>query len=163
MLIVLRGNAASGKTTIARLLQARLDGPVAVLSQVHFRRDIYAEREQQSLAHADLLEAAALHCLGRDHHTILEGIFHAGRYGSMLERVASASDDARFYAFDLPFAETARRHRMRPKVAQFTVQEMAAWYHGWQPLPFVDEHRITAVESRGEIVTRILGNETPSG
>ena len=61
MLIVLRGNAASGKTTVARLLQERLDGPAALLSQDHFRRGIYAEREQDSLAHADLLEAAARH------------------------------------------------------------------------------------------------------
>lgn len=50
MLVVLRGNAASGETTAARLLQARLDGPTAVLSQDHFRRDVYAEREQESLA-----------------------------------------------------------------------------------------------------------------
>lgn len=49
MLVVLRGNSASGKTTVARLLQARLAGPVAVLSQDHFR-DVYAEREQESLA-----------------------------------------------------------------------------------------------------------------
>ncbi|WP_144861764.1 AAA family ATPase [Micrococcus luteus] len=40
MLIVLRGNAASGKTTVARLLQERLDGPAALLSQDHFRRGI---------------------------------------------------------------------------------------------------------------------------
>lgn len=75
----------------------------------------------------------------------------------MLERVAAASDDARFYAFDLPVAETARRHAMHPKAARFTAQEMALWYHNWQPLAFVDEHRITAAESPEEIVARILG------
>ena len=67
MVIVLRGNAASGKSTVALLLQDRLDRPAAILSQDHFRRSIDAEREQDSLAHADLLEAAALHCLGRGH------------------------------------------------------------------------------------------------
>lgn len=46
---------------------------------------------------------------------ILDGIFHAGRYGPMLQRVAAASDDARFYAFNLTFDETARRHAMRQK------------------------------------------------
>ena len=108
MLVVLRGNSASGKTMVAHLLQACLAGPVAVLSQDHFRRDVYAEREQESLAHADLLEAAARHCLVRGDHVILDGIFHAGRYGPMLHRVAAASDDARFYAFDLTFEETVR-------------------------------------------------------
>lgn len=48
MLIVLRGNAASGKSTVALLLQDRLDRPAAILSQDHFRRSIYAEREQDS-------------------------------------------------------------------------------------------------------------------
>lgn len=69
---------------------------------------------------------------------ILDGIFHAGRYGPMLHRVAAASDDARFYAFDL------------------SLEEMAAWYHGWQPLDFVAEHRITAAEPPEEVVERIL-------
>ena len=50
MVIVLRGNAASGKSTVALLLQDRLDRPAAILSQDHFRRSIYAEREQDSLA-----------------------------------------------------------------------------------------------------------------
>lgn len=156
MLVVIRGNSASGKTTVARLLQARLAGPVAVLGQDHFRRDVYAEREQESLAHADLLEAAARYCLARNHHVILDGIFHAGRYRPMLHRVAAASDEARFYAFDLTFEETVRRHAMRPKVGDFSAEEMAAWYHGWQPLGFVAEHRITAAESPEEIVERIL-------
>ena len=156
MLVVLRGNAASGETTAARLLQARLDGPTAVLSQDHFRRDVYAEREQESLAHADLLEAAARHCLAQGHHVILDEILHAGRYGPMLQRIAAASDDARFYAFDLTLAETARRHATRPKASEFDAEEMAAWYHGWQPLDFVAEHRITAAESPEEVVERIL-------
>ena len=156
MLVVLRGNAASGKTTVARLLQSQLDGPVAVLSQDHFRRDVYAEREQESLAQADLLEAAARHCLARGHHVILDGIFHAGRYGPMLQRIAAASDDARFYAFDLTFAETVRRHATRPKAGDFSAEEMASWHHGWQPLDFVAEHRITAAETPEEVVERIL-------
>ena len=108
MLVVLRGNSASGKTTVARLLQARLAGPVA------------------------------------------------GRYGPMLHRVAAASDDARFYAFDLTFEETVRRHATRPKVGDFSAEEMAAWYHGWQPLDIVAEHRITAAEPPEEVVERIL-------
>ena len=52
-------------------------------------------------------------------------------------------------------AETARRHAMHPKAARFTAQEMALWYHNWQPLAFVDEHRITAAESPEEIVALV--------
>ncbi|UKA59809.1 AAA family ATPase [Arthrobacter sp. FW306-2-2C-D06B] len=157
MLVVLRGNSGSGKSTVAAALQRELGWPTAILSQDHFRRIVYREREQESLAHADLLEVAAAHCLSAGHHVILEGIFNAERYSAMLERIAAQSDDARFFAFDLTFDETVRRHALRPQARDFTEDEMRAWYHGWQPLSFVEEERINASESPGRIVARILG------
>jgi predicted kinase len=156
MLVVLRGNSGSGKSTIAAALQQALGWPTAILSQDHFRRIVYRECEQESLAHADLLEVAAAHCLRAGHHVILEGIFNAERYSTMLERVAAQSNDARFFAFDLTFDETVRRHAMRPQATDFSEDEMRAWYHGWQPLSFVEEERINASESPNRIVARIL-------
>ena len=44
---------------------------------------------------------------------------------------------------------------MRPKVGDFSAEEMAAWYHGWQPLDFVAEHRITAAEPPEEVVAQV--------
>lgn len=79
----------------------------------------------------------------------------------MLDRTAARCSDSRFFAYDLTFDETVRRHAVRPQVASFTVDEMRSWYHGWQPLPFVQEERIDAAESPGQIVARILG--TPGG
>ena len=161
MLIVLRGNSGSGKTTVAEALQRELGWPTAVLEQDHFRRVVYAEREGRThptgMAHAALLEAAAAHCLAQGQHLVLEGIFHAQRYAGMLERVAALTDDVRFLAFDLPFEETVRRHADRPKASAFDVEEMRGWYHGWDPLPFVEEQRIGADETVPAIVGRILG------
>lgn len=45
MLVVLRGNSGSGKSTIALALQQTLPGPTAILSQDYFRRVVYRERE----------------------------------------------------------------------------------------------------------------------
>ena len=160
MLIVLRGNSGSGKTTVAEALQQRLGWPTAVLEQDHFRRVVYAEREGRShpggMAHAALLEAAAAHCLGEGQHLVLEGILNAQRYGAMLERIAARADEARFFAFDLPFEETVRRHAGRPKASAFEPEEMRGWYHGWNPLPFVEEQRIAPDETVSSIVGRIL-------
>lgn len=156
MLIVVRGNSGSGKSTVAAQLQERLPGKTVVLSQDYFRRVIYNEQEQESLAHADLIEVAATHALRAGHNVVLDGIFNATRYSPMLERVRSATEESRFYAFDLSLEETLRRHRSRSKVGDFTAEEISGWYHGWQPLQFVSEHRIDASESVTATVQRIL-------
>jgi predicted kinase len=161
VLIVLRGNSGSGKSTVAAALQRALGRPTAVLELDHFRRVIYDERvdggaEPDGMAHAALLEATALRCLADGQHVVLEGIFNAARYAPMLERVAAATEDARFLAFDLSFEETARRHGGRAKAQEFTLEEMRTWFHGWDPLPFVDEERIGSEETVGAVVERIL-------
>jgi predicted kinase len=157
VLVVLRGNSGSGKSTVAALLQQRLGWPTAVLQQDHFSRVVYEEPDQARMAHADLLELAAVQCLRWGQHVVLDGIFSAPRYAPMLQRVAQEADDARFFAFDLPFDETVRRHAMRPKSGDFDVEEMRTWYHGWQPLPFVQEHRIGPEESASQVVDRVVG------
>ena len=156
MLIVLRGNSGSGKSTVAAALHRELPPPAAVLEQDYFRRVIVHEREQESMAHARLLEVAAVHCLRAGHQVVLEGIFNAVRYGGMLQRVGEAAGDARFYAFDLTFEETMRRHAGRRKASEFGEDQMRSWYHGWQPLSFVEEKRILPPETCNQVVRRIL-------
>ena len=89
---------------------------------------------------------------------VLTGSAKAFTAGTVPGAVTGGATDsaARFYAFDLTFAETVRRHATRPKAGDFSAEEMAAWYHGWQPLDFVAEHRITAAEPPEEVVERIL-------
>jgi len=134
----------------------KLAGPTAVLHQDYFHRVIFREQGTDGMAHADLLEAAAIHSLDAGNHVVMDGIFNARQYEDLLGRVAARTNDARFYAFDLSFDETIRRHAMRPKAAEFDVEEMRSWYHGWQPLAFVQERPIKASESAEAIVDRIL-------
>lgn len=76
----------------------------------------------------------------------------------MFQRIASLTDEARFYAFRLSFDETVQRHAGRPQAAEFTPEQMRAWYRGWDPLPFVDERPIQPDESVDDVVQRILDN-----
>jgi predicted kinase len=162
VLIVLRGNSGSGKSTVARLLQSKLTEPAAILDQDYFHRVIFGEQGTAGAAPADLLEAAAIHCLNAGHHVVMDGIFNARQYEGVLARVAARAHDARFYAFDLTFEETVRRHSTRPKADEFDAAEMRGWYHGWQPLSFVQERAITASEPAGRVAERIL-REGPTG
>jgi len=122
---------------------------------------MYKEREDaghaDGMEHAALLEVAAKHCLSAGHDVVLEGIFQSARYAAMLERVASTSTDARFYAFDLTFEETLRRHAGRSLASEVSPGQMRAWYRGWDPLPFVTEQPILPSEELAAVTHRILG------
>lgn len=106
-------------------------------------------------ANISLIEHIASYGLGQGLIVIVEGILDADRYGDMLERLTRSTRYALHYGFDLTFEETARRHAARPQAAAFTLEQMAGWYHGWQPLRFVEEVRFTADWGRDVIVERI--------
>ncbi|ROS75667.1 AAA domain-containing protein [Curtobacterium sp. PhB130] len=160
MLIVIRGASGSGKSTLAAQLQQELGWPTAVLGQDHFRRTIYKERQDAGHAdcmeHAALLEVAVNHCLSAGQDVVLEGIFQSDRYATMLQRISSTSTDARFYAFNLSFEETLRRHAGRSLASEVSPDQMREWYLGWDPLPFVTEQPILPDEALAAVTRRIL-------
>lgn len=159
MLIVVRGNAASGKSTVARMLQNELDGGAALIEQAYLRRTMLGETAAPFSPLSIALPCAiALQCLQAGRHVILEGIFNAHRYAESLQALATEHGGrSLFYAFDLELDETLRRHNTREREHQeFGEVEMREWFHGWQPLPFVTEHRITAEESAEETTRRIV-------
>jgi energy-coupling factor transporter ATP-binding protein EcfA2 len=157
-LVLLRGNSGSGKSTVARMLQAIFDRATClVVSQDQVRRDMLRELDVMGGANVELIESIALWGLQRDLVVIVEGIFDVRRYEAMLERLADRALRSLFFAWDLDFEETTRRHSERPQRDHFTVEEMADWYHGWQPLGFVNETRFDASVSADEAVAVISG------
>ena len=144
-LVVIRGNSASGKSTTAIAVQRRFEhGQCAVISQDLVRRNMLREPDEAGAFNIDLIEEIARSCSGRGMVVIIEGILHAHRYGSMLGRLTHWVERSLFYSFDLTFAQTLDRHAGRPQAATIPPEQMASWYHGWQPLPFVEEVRIDA-------------------
>ncbi|MFC9964462.1 AAA family ATPase [Nocardia ignorata] len=118
-LVVLRGNSGSGKSTVARLVQERVGkGRCAVVGQDVVRRIILREHDASGAFNVTLIETIAAACLERDLTVVVEGILHADRYAAMLERLRHHALRAHFYAWDLSFAETARRHQMRPQATE---------------------------------------------
>lgn len=110
-----------------------------------------------------LIESIATWGLQRDMVVVVEGILNARRYEAMLSRLASRAAWSFFFAWDLEFEETARRHGQRPQREDFTVEEMADWYHGWQPLSFVNETRFDASMSANEAVGAISSELSAAG
>lgn len=155
VLIVLRGNSGSGKSTVARALQQEL-GAVWI-EQDYFRRIILGESGNYSALSLELIELSAALALHQGRVVIMEGMFNPRTYSRCFTRLRDGhSGRSLFYAWDLSLAETLRRHATRPdKLAVFGEKAMRSWYHGWDPLEGIQEQRITASESLEATVRRI--------
>lgn len=156
VLVVIRGNSGSGKTTTARAVQQRLPRATClVVSQDTVRRLMLRELDVPAATNIDLLEHIAMFGLSRGMVVIVEGILDADRYGPMLQRLTESATQALHYCFDLSFEQALIRHAGRPQAADFSGEQMAQWYRRWQPLPFTDEVRIDAAWELDAIVDRI--------
>lgn len=157
VLVVLRGNSGSGKSTVAGLVQAELGaGECLVVPQDVVRRQLLNEADRAEAATIDLLRAVAAWGLARGLVVVVEGIMNAGRYQRTLEQLATIATRSHFFAWDLPLEETLRRHATRAKSEAFTADEMSGWYHGWQPLDFVTETRFDASVSARAAADHVL-------
>ncbi|MVU75967.1 kinase [Nocardia sp. ET3-3] len=156
LLIVIRGNSSSGKSTTASAVQQRFRrGECLVAAQDVVRRQMLRKLDVAGAANIELLEQIAGFGLARGLVVIVEGILDAGRYGPMLARLGAVADRSLHYFFDLSLEETVARHSSGPRAAEFTAEQMAEWYYGWQPLGFAEETRFDSSWSHEAVVERI--------
>ncbi|ETT83235.1 MULTISPECIES: kinase [Bacillus] len=129
-LIILRGNSASGKTTIAKELQEHFGHGTLLVSQDVVRRDMLKVHDTMGNLSHDLLFEITKYGKGKCEFVILEGILNSGRYGDMLkELIHYFDDDAHTYYFDLSLEETIRRHNSREKRHEFGEDLLSKWYN----------------------------------
>ena len=74
ILIVLRGNSASGKSTVARLVREQYGRGVAIIGQDVVRREILWEKDEPSSVNIGMIGLMARHALDSGMHVIVEGI-----------------------------------------------------------------------------------------
>lgn len=157
MLIVLRGDSGSGKTTVARELQhERGRDQVAVISQDVVRREVLWARDRAGNPAIDLIGLMARYALERGLSVIVEGILHPERYGDMLLDLTRGHRGTTLaYFWDLPFDETLRRHATKSNANEFGENEMRAWWYGTALVDGLDEVRIGAHESLAATLERV--------
>ncbi|WIX81868.1 kinase [Amycolatopsis carbonis] len=128
-LLILRGPSGAGKTTTALALRTHWGRGTALIQQDVVRRQILREHDVPGGVNIGLIDVMCRHALGAGFDVILEGIFHADRYGAMLRRlIADHHGPTLACFFDVPFPETVRRHTTRPLAAEFTPDDMLSWY-----------------------------------
>ena len=156
-LILLRGNSASGKSSLARSIRAARPRGIAIIGQDQLRREILHAREEPGNPTVDYIDLSARYALDRGLHVIVEGILYADIYGVMLARLlADHSGLNRCYRYQLPFDETARRHAYKPEAAAYGQDTMREWYLANDPLPDIDEQIIGPEASLADATVRVL-------
>ncbi|MFJ6795180.1 kinase [Streptomyces sp. NPDC091268] len=156
-LIVLRGNSASGKSSIAEAIRARHGRGIALVAQDNLRREVLRERDVPGAANIGLIGSVARYALDHGFHVIVEGILHADRYGPMLDALRRAHrGSTHLYYLDVPFEETLRRHASKPRAAEYGEPELRAWYRPLDLLPGDWESVLPAGDSLDATVARVL-------
>ena len=76
-LVIIRGNSAAGKSTLALELQRALGPDTANIGQDHLRRVILREHSVADGDNIGFIAASVRYCLGIGYTMILEGILYA--------------------------------------------------------------------------------------
>jgi predicted kinase len=158
-LIVVRGNSGSGKSTVARELREAYGRGVAWVSQDLIRRTILKEKDRPAGASIGLIDLVARYGLDNGYHVVLDGIFYADRYESMLAGLAHDHlGVSRFYYLDVSLDETFRRHATRPLAAEVTPDHMRDWYRPRDLLDGICECIIPETSTLAQTAALILAD-----
>lgn len=159
-LVILRGNSASGKSTVARRVQRELPrGRVAVIGQDHVRRELLWEHDSGPGDTISLIEVMVRHCLAHGRTTVLEGIFRSARYQQMCKRLIAGHDGRSLvYYLDVSLPETLRRHALKPIADHVSDEQVASWYVQNDVLALPGELVLDERLSEDELVARILSD-----
>ncbi|MGN9842135.1 AAA family ATPase [Nonomuraea sp. H19] len=158
VLIVIRGNSGSGKSTVARAVRETYGRRgMALISQDVVRRDILRELDKPGGVNIGLLDVMCRHALDAGYHVVLEGILTRSRYGELLQALCrDHRGRTSCYYLDVSWEETLRRHDTRPQRSQFGPEEMRQWYVREDVLPHGREKVIDETSTVDEIVRLIL-------
>ncbi|MFI6463233.1 AAA family ATPase [Streptomyces sp. NPDC050538] len=156
-LIVLRGNSASGKSSVATGLRERYGRGVALVRQDVLRREVLRERDIPGGANIGLIDLTVRHALAHGFHTVLEGILYFPHYGEMLAGLLSDHPGrTHCYYLDVPFEETLARHATKPIADEVTEEQLREWYTPLDLLPGGVETVIPATSPLDGTVDRVL-------
>ncbi|MEU0344159.1 AAA family ATPase [Streptomyces bobili] len=156
-LVVLRGNSASGKSSVADGLRGKFGRGLALVGQDNLRRIVLRERDRPGAANIGLIDLTARYALDAGYHVVVEGILYADRYGDMLARLrADHRGPTHSYYLHVPFRETLARHATKPIANDVNEAQLRDWYRELDLLPSAVETIIDANSKLAETVERIM-------
>ncbi|MFG3293457.1 M15 family metallopeptidase [Streptomyces sp. NPDC048179] len=159
-LVVIRGNSASGKSSVAQRLRDHHGRGVAIVGQDVIRRNVLREHDTTGGANIALLGKIARAALNAGFHVVLEGILYADRYSHMITSlVRDHRGVSACYYLDVPLEATLARHASKADaayLAQVTDSHLSSWYRELDLLPGGLETVIPAASTLQDTVARIV-------
>ncbi|MEU5019467.1 kinase [Streptomyces angustmyceticus] len=156
-LVVLRGNSASGKSSVAAGVRERYGRGLALVGQDNLRRVVLRERDIAGGANIGLIDLTVRHALEHGFHVVLEGILSVAHYGDMLAGLlADLPGRTHCFYLDVPLEETLTRHATKPIADAVGEAELRAWYRPLDLLPGGVETVIPATSSLPETIDRVM-------
>ncbi|MFD7862249.1 M15 family metallopeptidase [Streptomyces sp. NPDC059783] len=157
---MIRGNSASGKSSVAQGLRDHYGRGVAIVGQDMIRRNLLREHDTARGANIALLGRIAREALAAGFHVVLEGILYADRYGHMITSlVRDHRGVSGCYYLDVPLEATLVRHASKPDAAyleQVTDDHLTSWYRELDLLPGGLETVVPADSTLKDTIAQIV-------
>ena len=127
-IVILRGNACSGKTTVSKALKQKIGSGTMLIPQDFVRMEMLGVEDVAKNPAIALLQNLVIYGHLHFEIVILEGILNKWHYQDLFKTIEEIYDKQIFaYYFDLPFEETVKRHAQRNCTA-FGEKEMWEWW-----------------------------------
>lgn len=157
-LIILRGPAGAGKSTVAHLLHERAAHKTGLFEQDFYRHTQFNNPHDDLEAARVVMFAGVKAALDHGTDVIMEGILSRRKYVPYMDDLLRHHpDDNHFFYFDTSFEETLRRHEGRGKREHFGAAEMREWYDRSGPWGYPGEQLIPEGYSAEEAYAMIVG------
>ncbi|WP_438466192.1 zeta toxin family protein [Streptococcus pluranimalium] len=159
-IIIIRGNAASGKTSLAYALQEEMGKNTLLLSQDLLRRTMLHAHDGFDTPTIPLLLNLLEYGYDNCQTVILEGILRSDWYQPVWQKILELYSLEHIYAYyyDLPFDETIKRHSSREKAKEFGQDALKRWWVDKDYLTEIPETRLTKDLSLEDAKALILTN-----
>lgn len=165
MLVVIRGNSGSGKSSLSLSLREGLIGrgiKTALVSQDYFRRVVLKEKDRIDKTDiVSLIDANVRLMVSMGYLVILEGILTSKKYGDMLIKFNKdfGPKNCLFYYYDVSFEETLMRHKTKPNSNEFGEELMRKWWQDKDTLnlknEIIIEQNLSLIEAREMILEKL--------
>lgn len=159
-LIILRGNSASGKSTVAKALRKKIGYETMLIQQDVVRRDILRVQDLPGNPSIELIYDLAMYGKKIGYDVIIDGIMHADKCDAILRRIiADFKGEAHVYYFDIPFEETLRRHETKMKEKEeYGEDEMRLWWREKDYVGLPNETTLHKDMEIEEVVEQIISD-----